>query len=121
MLRNLFIGVAVCICTYVATFQDAYAIRTAKHIKIAWTDEEAIVNSACNDFYRRAISNNFDKGESINDVSDYIGMLNDCIENLTYEHPNLNDRMKRSKFESWIFLFNSLLTNKNSNRKTLSY
>lgn len=112
MLRSLFSGIAIFGYMYIATFQDACAMRTAKHIKVTWTDEEAMIDSTCREFYCRAISNNFDKGESLNDVDDYIGMLKDCIENLTYENPSLNDRCKKSWLEGNVSLLKSLKTRK---------
>ena len=121
MLRSLFSGIAIFGYMYIATFQDACAMRTAKHVKVTWTDEEAMLDNTCREFYCRAISNNFDKGESLNDVADYIGLLEDCIENLTYENPSLNDKIKRGKFESWICILTSLLQNKKSRTDILSF
>lgn len=97
---------------YVATFHDAYAMRTAKHVKVTWTDDEQMVDEMCRTFYLRARNNNFDKGESLKDVDDYIHMVKDRIDDLTYEHPSLNDEMKRREFKSWLYLLNSLLTTK---------
>ena len=87
---------------------ECWGMKTAKYVKIDWNDDELRTYRACRDFYIRAMDNKFEDNESLDDINDYVELLQFSIDGLRYENPSMNDRLKRSAFETLADLLKSL-------------